>query len=110
MTATLLMLAESRSGQQGRQLIEELKKRAPKMKITLLDPDMSKEDMDRAVQSTAGASSVIVAAYATVSAVSRQRGLGRSNIPALMDALVGGPCRSRWPHSATLICCEAFPT
>jgi beta-N-acetylhexosaminidase len=60
------------------------------MKITLLDPSMSKEDIDRVVQSTAGSSSVIVAAYATVNA-------GRGDValagqyPALMSALMSGP-------------------
>ena len=53
-TASLLVLAESRSGQQGRHLIEEMKKRAPKMKITLLDPSMSKEDIDRIVPERCG--------------------------------------------------------
>jgi len=82
-TASLLVLAESRSGQQGKHLIEEIKKRAPKMKITLLDPSMSKEDIDHIVESTTGSSSVIVAAYAAVT-------LG-GEYPALMSALGNGP-------------------
>jgi beta-N-acetylhexosaminidase len=88
-TASLLVLAESRSGQQGRHLMEEIKKRAPKMKITLLDASMSKEDMDRVVQSTAGSSSVIVAAYATVNAGRGDVALG-GEYPALMSALLKG--------------------
>jgi beta-N-acetylhexosaminidase len=88
-TASLLVLAESRSGQQGRHLMEEMKKRAPKMKITLLDASMSKEDMDRVVQTTAGSSSVIVAAYATVNAGRGDVALG-GEYPSLMSALLKG--------------------
>ena len=88
-SASLLVLAESRSGQQGRHLIEEMKKRAPKMKITLLDPAMSKDDMDRIVERTAGSSSVIVAAYATVNAGRGDVALG-GEYPALMSALMKG--------------------
>jgi beta-N-acetylhexosaminidase len=88
-SASLLVLAETRSGQQGRHLIEEMKKRAPKMKITLLDPAMSKDDMDRIVERTAGSSSVIVAAYATVNAGRGDVALG-GEYPALMSALMKG--------------------
>jgi beta-N-acetylhexosaminidase len=88
-TASLLVLAESRSGQQGKHLIEEMKKRAPNMKIALLDPSMSKADIDQVVQSTAGSSSVIVAAYATVNAGRGDVALG-GEYPALMSALLGG--------------------
>ena len=38
------------------------------MKVMLLDPSMSKEDLDKVGESRAGASSVIVAAYVTVNA------------------------------------------
>jgi beta-N-acetylhexosaminidase len=88
-SASLLVLAESRSGQQGKHLMEEMKKRAPNMKITLLDPSMSKEDIDHIVQSTAGSSSVIVAAYATVNAGRGDVALG-GEYPALMHALMNG--------------------
>jgi beta-N-acetylhexosaminidase len=88
-TASLLVLAESRSGQQGKHLIEEMKKRAPNMKIALLDPSMSKADIDQVVQSTAGSSSVIVAAYATVNAGRGDVALG-GEYPALMSALLDG--------------------
>jgi beta-N-acetylhexosaminidase len=67
-STVLFVLAESRSGQQGRRLIEEVKKRAPKMKVQLLDPGMSKEDLDKVAQSAQDADSVVVAAFATVSA------------------------------------------
>ncbi len=88
-TVSLLVLAESRSGQQGRRLIEEVKKRAPNMKITLLDSGMSKEDIDRVAQSTTGSSAVIVAAYATVNAGRGDVALG-GQYPALMTELLSG--------------------
>jgi beta-N-acetylhexosaminidase len=88
-TVSLLVLAESRSGQQGRRLMEEIKKRAPKMKITLLDPGMSKADIDQIAQGTAGSSAVIVAAYVTVNAYRGDVALS-GEYPALMAELMSG--------------------
>jgi len=67
-TSCVVALSESRYGQQGRKLMEEIRRRSPKMKVTLLDPAMSKMDLDQAVQSTSACSSVVIAAYASVSA------------------------------------------
>ena len=63
-----MILTESRYGQQGRKLMEEIRKRAPKMKINLLDPTMSKTDLDQVRDAAANSSAVYVAAYVTVSA------------------------------------------
>lgn len=88
-SSAMLILAESRSGQQGRHLMEEVKKRAPNMNVILLDRDMSKEDLDKVAQSVAGASSVIVAAYVTVSAYRGDVALG-GEYPTLMNTLLAG--------------------
>ena len=88
-TASLLILAESRTGTQGRRLMEEVKKRAPKMNVVLLDSGMSKEDLDAVAKSTAGSSAVIVAAYVTVNAYRGDVALG-GDYPSLMDTLLAG--------------------
>lgn len=64
----VVVLSESRYGQQGRKLMDEIRRRSPKMKVTLLDPAMSKTDLDQVVQSTSACGAVVIAAYATVGA------------------------------------------
>lgn len=86
-SAALVILAESRSGLQGRHLMEEVKKRAPNMNVILLDPSMSKEDLDKVGDSLAGASSVIVAAYVTVNAYRGDVALS-GEYPSLMNKLL----------------------
>ena len=67
-TAALVVLAENRRGTQGLNLVDEVHKRAPKMKTVILDPAMPKEDLDQITQSLAGVSSIVVAAYVSVAA------------------------------------------
>lgn len=86
---TLLILAESRTGQQGRRLMDEMQKRAPKMKITLLDPGMSKEDIEQVVKNTEGSAAVVVAAFVTVSEYRGNVALA-GEYPALMEGLLAG--------------------
>lgn len=69
--------------------MEEAKKRAPNMNIVLLDAQMSKDDIESAVKSTEGASSVIVAAFVTVGAYRGNVALA-GEFPGLMDALLAG--------------------
>ena len=88
-SATLLILAESRNGQQGRHLMEEVKKRAPRMNVVLLDPSMSKEALDEVAKATVGSSAVIVAAYVTVNAYRGDVALG-GEYPSLMASLLAG--------------------
>src|SRR5262249_7504276 len=64
----VITLAENHRGQQGQKLIEELKKRAPGMTSTMLDPGMSKTDLDQVAQTTASCGQIVVAAYASVAA------------------------------------------
>jgi beta-N-acetylhexosaminidase len=85
----VLALTESRYGQQGRRLTEEIHKRAPNLKVTLLDPSMSEADLQQAAQATAGCSEIVVAAYATVSAY-RGNGALAGNYPAFLNALIAG--------------------
>ena len=64
--AALVILTENRGGQQGRRLMDEVHKRAPKMQAVLLDSSMSKADLDQAAESVSGASSIVIAAFVTV--------------------------------------------
>jgi beta-N-acetylhexosaminidase len=63
-----VLLSESRYGQQGRKLMEEIRRRSPKMRVTLLDPAVSKTDLDQFAQATSVCGTIVIAAYATVGA------------------------------------------
>ena len=64
----LIALTEGRRSQQGIRLIDEVKKRAPNMTTTVLDPGMSKADLDQVVDKASSCSQIIAAAYVTVAA------------------------------------------
>lgn len=64
----LIAMTEGRRSQQGIRLIEEVKKRAPSMLTAIVDPTMSKSDLDQVSQKTAGCSEIVAAAYVTVAA------------------------------------------
>ena len=64
----VMILPESRYSQQGRKLMEEIRRRSQKMKVTMLDGGMLKADLDQAAQSASGCAAIVIAAYATVSA------------------------------------------
>jgi beta-N-acetylhexosaminidase len=88
-SACLIALAESRRGQQGQRLIEEVKKRAPGMAVTLLDPGMSKTDLDMVVEKQSSCAQIVVAAYVTVSAYRGDVSLA-GNYPDFLTALIAG--------------------
>src|SRR5580698_7677924 len=64
----LIVLTEGRRSQQGIRLIEEVKKRAPGVNSTVLDPAMTKSDLDQVSEKTSNCTEIIAAAYVTVSA------------------------------------------
>jgi len=65
----LIALTESRYGREGWRLLEEAQKRAPKMPITIVDPRMTKADLDEVLHSTTAAcTEIVVAAYVSVAA------------------------------------------
>lgn len=89
-SATVVVLADSRNGVQGRRLIDEIHKRAPKMNAILVDPLMSKEDLDQVAKDLIGASSVVVAAFVSVAAYRGNVALS-GEYPGLVNALLSGP-------------------
>ncbi|HLJ50077.1 MAG TPA: glycoside hydrolase family 3 N-terminal domain-containing protein [Bryobacteraceae bacterium] len=87
--ACTLVLSESRSGQQGRRMIDEIHKRSPRMKVTLLDPGMSKADLDAVAQGTASCGAVYVAAFVSVAAYRGDVALA-GEYPGLVNTLTSG--------------------
>jgi beta-N-acetylhexosaminidase len=64
----LIALTESRYGREGWRLMEEAQKRAPKMQFSMVDPKMSKADLDEVTRSTSACTEIVVAAYVSGSA------------------------------------------
>ena len=85
----VLALAEGRRSQQGLHLIEELKKRDPKITTYQLDPGLSKSDLDEVVKNTGGCGQIVVAAYVSVAAYRGNVALA-GFYPDLVKELIAG--------------------
>jgi len=88
-TACLVALTEGRRSQQGLRLIEEVKKRGPGVTTTVLDPGVSKADLDQVAEKTANCSQIVVAAYVAVSAYRGNVALA-GNYPDFLNSLIAG--------------------
>src|SRR3984885_11346259 len=88
-TTCLVALTEGRRSQQGIRLIDEVKKRAPNMTTTVLDPGMSKADLDQVAEKTSSCSQIIAAAFVTVSAYRGNVALP-GGYPDFLNGLIGG--------------------
>jgi beta-N-acetylhexosaminidase len=88
-TTCLIAMTESRRNQQGLRLLEDVKKRAPNMMTAVVDPAMSKEDLDQVSQKTSGCSQIIAAAYVSVSAYRGNVALA-GNFPDFLNGLIAG--------------------
>jgi beta-N-acetylhexosaminidase len=64
----VIALTESRYGREGWRLMEEVQKRVPKMPFSMVDPKMSKSDLEDVARSTATCNEIVVAAYVSASA------------------------------------------
>jgi beta-N-acetylhexosaminidase len=89
-TACVLVLADNRSGQHGRRLMDEIRRRNAKMNVSLFDPSMSKADLDQAAQAAASCGVIVIAAYANVSAYRGNVALP-GDLMGFVNALVGSP-------------------
>jgi beta-N-acetylhexosaminidase len=85
----LIAMTESRRGQQGQRLVEEIKKRAPNMITAIVDPAMSKDDLDQVSQKATGCTQIIAAAYVTVSAYRGNVALA-GNFPDFLNGMIAG--------------------
>ena len=88
-TTCLIAMTESRRGQQGQRLLEEVKKRAPNMFTATVDPAMSKEDLDQVAQKTSACTQIVAAAYVTVSAYRGNVALAGA-FPDFLNELIAG--------------------
>jgi beta-N-acetylhexosaminidase len=88
-TTCLIAMTESRRNQQGQHLIEEVKKRAPNISTNLLDPGMTKSDLDQVSEKASHCTDIVVAAYVTVSAYRGNVALA-GNYPDFLNGLIAG--------------------
>ena len=91
-TSCLFVLAEGRYGQQGRTMIAEAKRLAPKMSATLLDPLAPPIEMDDALEKAKPCRAVVVAAFVSAAAYRGNLALGPGFTP-FVNSLIerGGP-------------------
>jgi beta-N-acetylhexosaminidase len=85
----VVALTENKYNQQGRQLMQELNRRAPKMTVQLLDPSMSTADLEQVAQVDAACSQIVVAAYVSVSAYRGNVALA-GDYPNFLNGLLAG--------------------
>ena len=90
-TACLYVLSESRYGQQGRRLLEEVRARSKGMRATLLDPQVGTTEIDDIISRTMpGCSTNVVAAFVTVGAYRGNVNLAGA-YPELMKRILQQP-------------------
>ena len=70
-------------------MIEDLKKRAPALTITILDPSMSKDDLQQVSEKTSSCSEIVAAAYVTVSAYRGDVAMA-GGYPDFLNGLIAG--------------------
>jgi beta-N-acetylhexosaminidase len=85
----LIAMTEGRRSQQGIRLIDEVKKRAPGVTTTVLDPAMTKADLDQVTEKTAGCGQIIAAAYVSVNAYRGNVALA-GGYPDFLNGLIAG--------------------
>jgi len=88
-SACLIALTEGRRSQQGIRLIDEVKKRAPTVTTTVLDPGMSKADLDQVSEKTVSCTEIVAAAYVTVAAY-RGNVVLAGGYPDFLNGLIAG--------------------
>ena len=85
----LFILTESRRNPQGLRLLDEVKSRAPEMKIVTLDPALPEAALTEAGGKAAGCRNVYVAAFASVSAYAGDTPLSGAFAPFVAKLLEG---------------------
>jgi beta-N-acetylhexosaminidase len=85
----LIAMTEGRRSQQGIRLIDEVKKRAPSITATVLDPAMTKADLDQVSEKASSCGQIIAAAFVSVSAYRGNVALA-GGYPDFLNALIAG--------------------
>jgi beta-N-acetylhexosaminidase len=88
-TTCLIALTEGRRSQQGIRLIDEVKKLAPGVTATILDPSLSKADLEQVSEKTSSCGEIIAAAYVTVAAY-RGNVVLAGDYPDFLNGLIAG--------------------
>jgi beta-N-acetylhexosaminidase len=88
-TTCLIALTEGRRSQQGIRLIDEVKKRAPGITTTVLDPAMTKADLDQVTEKVSSCGQIIAAAFVSVNAYRGNVALA-GGYPDFLNALIAG--------------------
>jgi beta-N-acetylhexosaminidase len=89
-SACFYVLAESRFGQGGRRLFEEVRSRNKSANAVLLDPSIPQVEVDALLQRSSKCSANVVAAFVSVSAYRGNVALAGS-YPALVESLMKAP-------------------
>ena len=85
----LIAMTEGRRSQQGLRLIDEVKKRAPGVTTTVLDPTMTKADLDQVADKAANCGQIVAAAFVSVNAYRGNVALA-GGYPDFLNALIAG--------------------
>ena len=80
------VLSESRYGQQGRRFAEEVRNRAPNVRLQIFDSQVSGSEMEQALQKAEACDAHVVAAFVSVAAYRGNVGLG-GQYPVFMEKL-----------------------
>ncbi|HYP14392.1 MAG TPA: glycoside hydrolase family 3 N-terminal domain-containing protein [Bryobacteraceae bacterium] len=86
-SACVYVLAESRSGVQGRRFQEEVRARSKNTKVFVLDPHSATVESDHFLEASSGCESLVLAAFVTVGAYRGNVALG-GGYPQLVQALL----------------------
>lgn len=85
----LIAMTEGRRSQQGIRLVDEVKKRAPGITTTVVDPTMSTADLDQVSDKLSSCSQIVAAAYVTVAAYRGNVALA-GGYPDFLNGLIAG--------------------
>jgi len=85
----VIAMTEGRRSQQGIRLVDEIKKRAPGIVTTVVDPSMTKGDLDQVIEKSSSCGQIIAAAFVSVSAYRGNVALA-GGYPDFLNALIGG--------------------
>ncbi len=88
--ACYLVLTESRYSVDGQVFTQEVRKRLPRAVLATLDPSMSRQDIDEAMQKLPACDNYVVAAFSTVASGRGSIGLGGELGPTLESLTASG--------------------
>lgn len=87
--ACWILLTENRYGTQGRRFLDELRSRAPKAGVMLLDPLLPASEVEAAAARAAACETVVIGAYASVAAYRGDVALP-GGFPKLVESIAAG--------------------